>query len=214
MNMAGAVRAPRKRRTQERAEVTRGKLLDTAIRLFSERGYDAVSVREIEVAAEVQRNLLQYHFGGKEGMWKAAAAECLTNIQGFSQERQDLMKDLPVHERIAYQIRSYVRFSAQQPAFNRMMMQEGKHDSWRLEWLSDTYLKPAMEHLREIVLEDVEIEEEEFIHWYYMFVSAGSFIFSMAPEAKHMFGVDVSDEGIIDRQAQLMVEFLLSRQKE
>ena len=70
----------RRRRPQERAQVTRQKLLNVAIREFSERGFDAVTVRDIETLAGVQRNLLSYHFGSKEGIWKAAATHVLTQL--------------------------------------------------------------------------------------------------------------------------------------
>jgi len=53
-------------------QTTREKLVDTARRLFAERGVDPVSLREISRAAE-QRNVsaLQYHFGDREGLLRA-----------------------------------------------------------------------------------------------------------------------------------------------
>jgi AcrR family transcriptional regulator len=53
-------------------EPARLQLLDTALRLFAARGIEAVSMREIRLAAK-QRNAgaLQYHFGTKEGLLKA-----------------------------------------------------------------------------------------------------------------------------------------------
>ena len=61
----------RVRRTQERAEITRAKLIDAGKELFSKQGFDGVSAREIEVTAGVKRNLLAYHFSDKETLWKA-----------------------------------------------------------------------------------------------------------------------------------------------
>ena len=56
-------------------QTTREKLVDTARRLFAERGVDPVSLREISRAAE-QRNVsaLQYHFGDREGLLRAVLA--------------------------------------------------------------------------------------------------------------------------------------------
>jgi len=86
---AEAGKPVRKRRPQERAEATRRKLVEVALKEFSERGFDAVTVRDIEGAAGVQRNLLSYHFGNKEEMWKAAAAHVITKLQDFQEQRQD-----------------------------------------------------------------------------------------------------------------------------
>ena len=53
-------------------EPARQKILDTALRLFAERGVAAVSLREIRIEAD-QRNAgaLQYHFGTKDGLLRA-----------------------------------------------------------------------------------------------------------------------------------------------
>ena len=206
---AEAGKPVRKRRPQERAEATRRKLVEVALREFSERGFDAVTVREIEVAAGVQRNLLSYHFGNKEEMWKAAAAHVITKLQEFQEQRQDLMRELSPHERLAYTIRSYVRFSAGNPELNRLMIQEGKRDSWRIHWLVDEFLRPAMEGLREVVEADTRIDDRQFVHWYYVFVS-GAMMFSMAPEAALLFNVDVTDDEVVDHHAQTMAALLLN----
>ncbi|MDE0929269.1 MAG: helix-turn-helix domain containing protein, partial [Halioglobus sp.] len=55
----------RTRRVQERAEITRAKLIKAGTVMFSERGFDGVSVRDLENAAGVKRNLLAYHFDDK-----------------------------------------------------------------------------------------------------------------------------------------------------
>lgn len=211
--MESTTRRPRQRRQQERAEITKRKLLDVAILEFSERGFDAVTVRDIEKRAGVQRNLLNYHFGSKEGMWKAAAADLIANLERFSRPRGELIKDLSAHERVAYAIRSYVRFAAANPEFNRLMIQEGKHDSWRLHWLLDNFLLAATEWMREQIKIDLGLDEDEFVHWHYIFAGGGALIFSMAPEAQKLFGVDVTDEAVIDRHAAMMAELLLSRSR-
>ncbi len=198
------------RRTQERAEITRGKLIAVALREFSERGFDAVTVRDVEVSAGVQRNLVSYHFGSKDDLWKAAAAEVISKLEGFTSERMEVMLDLPPQERVAYTIRSYVRFAAQNPELSRLMVQEGKQKSWRLEWITAQFLNPAMLTFRGFVKADLGLTDDEFVHWYYLFVSSGM-IFTMQPEAALLFGVDVNREGFVDQHANMMVEFLMSR---
>ncbi len=212
--MTAVDKRTRKRRPQERAEITKRKLIETALREFSGRGFDAVTVRDIEVEAGVQRNLVSYHFGSKDELWKAAAADIMTKLEAFRAERAEVVRDLSIRDRIAYTLRSYVRFCAQHPELNRLMIQEGKQASWRMEWMVDHYHRPAMLGLRTLVEEGLELTDDEFVHWYYLFVSSGAMIFSLAPEAKLLFEVDVSEDALIDRHADMMVEFLMSRSKD
>ena len=46
-------------------------IMEAAVRLFSERGYNGVSVREITEAAGITKPTLYYHFGSKEGLCRA-----------------------------------------------------------------------------------------------------------------------------------------------
>lgn len=47
----------------------RERLLGEAMRLFGERGFDAVTTREICAAAGVNPGAIHYHFGDKEGLY-------------------------------------------------------------------------------------------------------------------------------------------------
>ena len=59
-------------------EVTRRALLDGARRLFSERGYDHVGVREIAATANVNAALVNRYFGSKLGLFEETVAESFT----------------------------------------------------------------------------------------------------------------------------------------
>jgi AcrR family transcriptional regulator len=54
-----------------RSEATRSALVAAARKLFTERGYAAVSTAEIVEAAGVTRNALYYHFRTKEALFRA-----------------------------------------------------------------------------------------------------------------------------------------------
>ncbi|MEM8935011.1 MAG: helix-turn-helix domain-containing protein, partial [Pseudomonadota bacterium] len=105
-------RPARRRRPQERAEATKNKLLEAAVFEFADRGFDAVTIRDIEVRADVQRGLLSYHFGDKESLWKASVDKLFLGYREFQKARADIDKDLPDREVLSFRIRNYVRFSA------------------------------------------------------------------------------------------------------
>lgn len=62
-------------------------LLQAAIRLFAESGFDGVTVRDIAQKAGVNFSMISYHFGGKEGLYRAC-------IEEFGRTRVELSKGL------------------------------------------------------------------------------------------------------------------------
>ena len=49
---------------------TRTRLMDAALLVFADKGFDGSSIREIAELAKANSALIQYHFGGKEGLYK------------------------------------------------------------------------------------------------------------------------------------------------
>jgi AcrR family transcriptional regulator len=73
------------------AEQTKEKILNAAERLFSERGIDGVSMREIASAAGVQLALISYYFRTKEGLYRAVFRR---RIDPISTERTSKLRGL------------------------------------------------------------------------------------------------------------------------
>ena len=54
---------------KNRNDLTRERVLDEAETLFAQKGYHAVSVREITTAAECNLAAVNYHFGNKQNLY-------------------------------------------------------------------------------------------------------------------------------------------------
>ena len=52
------------------SEVTRDRIMKAAERLFAERGYDGTSIRAIVARARVNQAAINYHFDGKDGLYR------------------------------------------------------------------------------------------------------------------------------------------------
>ena len=66
------------------SEVTRERIMKAAERLFAERGYDGTSIRAIVAKARVNQAAINYHFDGKDGLYREvlrAAFRALTEHQ-------------------------------------------------------------------------------------------------------------------------------------
>jgi AcrR family transcriptional regulator len=67
--------------TARKSEIdTKTRLLDAAERLFSDRGFEAVSHRDIAVAAAVNLAALNYHFGSKDRFIRAVIKRRVDSI--------------------------------------------------------------------------------------------------------------------------------------
>ena len=51
-----------------RSDETRRRLVETATRLFAERGYDGTSVKELAASAGISQGSIFWHFGSKQGL--------------------------------------------------------------------------------------------------------------------------------------------------
>ncbi|MBW2059180.1 MAG: TetR/AcrR family transcriptional regulator [Deltaproteobacteria bacterium] len=60
----------------------RERLLESAMELFAEKGYEGVSVREIVQGAKVTKPVLYYYFGNKEGLYQTLVEEALETYRG------------------------------------------------------------------------------------------------------------------------------------
>ncbi|MBT6104247.1 MAG: TetR/AcrR family transcriptional regulator, partial [Verrucomicrobia bacterium] len=61
---------------------TKTRILDTAERLFAQKGFDAVSLRNIIASAKVNLAAVHYHFGSKQALVHSVIARRLRPING------------------------------------------------------------------------------------------------------------------------------------
>lgn len=71
---------------------TRQKILQVAHRLFGQKGYDSVSVREISKAADVNISAINYHFENKENLFKEVVRSCVGDM---SEKVKELYQSFP-----------------------------------------------------------------------------------------------------------------------
>jgi len=80
-----------KQRPSDPGAQTRKRILDTAERLFGERGVAAVSLRDINRAAKISQGVLHYHFGGRDALLEAILQRALPAINA---ERRRMVEQL------------------------------------------------------------------------------------------------------------------------
>lgn len=84
----GAARRPGRPEGAAHRETVRANLLGAARELFAKHDFTATAVRDIAAAARVNPAMIHYHFGDKEGLYRAMLQEAIGPVL---QEIQDLM---------------------------------------------------------------------------------------------------------------------------
>jgi TetR/AcrR family transcriptional regulator len=99
---------------------TNDRILQKALELFSDKGYDATSVREICEAAGITKPTLYYFYGSKEGVYRAIVEGALERF------RADLIHALSgegsLRDRLVRMARAYVEATAREPDLARFVM--------------------------------------------------------------------------------------------
>ena len=95
-------------------------ILSCALRLFSDRGYDAVGVQEIVEAAGIQKPTLYHYFGSKNGLLNAMLEENFTPLFSELEPAAAYAHDVKTTlEKIA---NVYFDFARRNPQFYRLQL--------------------------------------------------------------------------------------------
>jgi AcrR family transcriptional regulator len=208
--MPETVKSTTPRRQQQRARETRSVLLQTAINAFSTRGFESISVRQLEEIAGVKRGLVAYHFGDKEQLWRVSVEQLFTALVEEFMGRVSTLVDVAPAEAARAMVRAFVRYSAAYPAVNRLMMQECTSDSWRVDCIVDEHIRPMLESLYEVLPEaSALLWGDRDPHRYYLFIGAGAFVFSAEQECQRLFATDPRRDTFVERHADMVADLLI-----
>jgi AcrR family transcriptional regulator len=80
---------------QERSLETRASIVDAAVTLFANKGYDATGVAEICTAAGVSKGAFYHHFPSKQAVFLAILEDWLTALDMQLEQKLAESKDIP-----------------------------------------------------------------------------------------------------------------------
>jgi TetR/AcrR family transcriptional regulator len=190
---------------------TQARILDAALEVFAERGFDGARTRDIADRAGANLGLLTYYFGDKETLWRAAVARAFDRLRAELVEPLAPRADDDARAALAELVRRFVRFVSRNPEFMQLMNDEGKRDGPRMRWLADRFVKPLYEALRAHV---ERAQAEGFLggvapaHLHYLVLGAAGLVFSQAPECRRVTGVDPRDPAFADAHADAILRLL------
>lgn len=192
---------------------TRDKIIRAALDVFTEKGFDAASTRQIAARVGVNHGLIPYYFGTKQKLWQAAVDHAFGDMQ---QELDAILADPATPDprvRAARMIRAHVRFVARQPGFVRLMFEEGKRRGERMRWIVDRHVRPLYDAIAELISQVLGRDEAAMnvspVHFFYVMAGATGLIFHQADECQRLSGVDPFDPEVVETHARVVERILL-----
>lgn len=188
------------RRPQQRSLDTRESLVEAALHVFAQHGFEGATTREIARRAGVALAALPYHFETKQALWCAAADRIFGLLGETIQKRFAGLEGVDTPTRLRLLLRDFVRFQARHPELHRFMIQEGIGKSPRLAWLVETHIRPMYDFVRTMVEAAqragmAPLGRPEHIH--YMLIGAASSAYALAAEFELLTGRAPSEEKLV-----------------
>ena len=110
----------------------------------------------------------------------------------------EIIRDMEPAERQKAFVATFIRHAADDSTLNRLMVQEGKTPSWRLDYILDTHLSGLVEQMNRVLGRKLDP------HSYYVLTGAGAFVFSMEHVCERLFGVKPREQAFVDEHIRIV----------
>jgi len=185
-------------------------LLEAARSLLAERGLPRVTVREVARRAGVQPALVNYYFGGKEGLLQAVVARVAGQLLAGVAEGAAV--EGSVEERMRALVRAVVAVWAREPYAPRLVMDQvlfGDEDT--LDAFVDGYARPNLDTIKRLLETGVESGEIQPVEPLFLVPSLiGSCLFFFLAErvVARLFDLEEVTPELGEQLADHVVDFL------
>lgn len=201
-----AKRAKRTRAPQQRAADTQRNILDIAIKHFAKFGYEATSTRTVARDAGIQHGLVAYHFGGKEGLWRAVIKDLLAAYRERFQAHLTELADADAVTRLRALQEEVIQFSPLGMDFHRIMSHVARSSNPQLKWIVKEYLREVYDLRADLIRQAQragKYVQGDPYHLQYVFLGAVMMAFLLAPEVEELTGQNVNTAEFVEQHKRL-----------
>jgi TetR/AcrR family transcriptional regulator len=206
--------APFPARSQvERADQSRARILDAAVRQFSENGLAGARTEQIAEEAGVNKALLYYYFKGKEALYDAAIEEVAQRV--VASGLAAMSTDNTAGERLLHFALNHFDRIHTQRTFQSLMQQEmirlHRGEENAIAPLVEKVFRPMMLRLRQVFAEGsssgelIQVDELQII---YAALGANVFYFLSAPVMGRLMEFDPFERSALEFRRKAAIEYL------
>jgi AcrR family transcriptional regulator len=143
---------------------TRERLLRTAARLFADRGFKKVTVRDISRAARANVAAVNYHFGDKLGLYREVLELAAEALRSTTEAARQGAAGCPADEQLRRFVQVHLRRMlgvGRDDWIHRLINREIADPTPALDMLVDHGLRPRWEYLSRIVAALLDCSEDD-----------------------------------------------------
>jgi AcrR family transcriptional regulator len=132
---------------------TRERLLATATKLFAERGFARVTVREICRGARANVAAINYHFGGKRGLYDEVVSAAIETMRSTTRTMHASGAGKPAEEQLALYVSIFLKrvVAARDSWIHQLMVRELSDPTPALDLVLKQVVQPRMAYLRSVI---------------------------------------------------------------
>jgi len=132
---------------------THERLLNAATRLFADRGFSKVTVRDICRAARANVAAVNYHFGDKAGLYDAVLRSAIRIMQGTTEAAQQAGENRSAEQQLEAYVTIFLRrvATSRDSWIHQLMMRELSDPTHALDMVADQVIRPRMAYLTSII---------------------------------------------------------------
>jgi TetR/AcrR family transcriptional regulator len=197
----------------ERADQTRTRILEAAVRQFSENGLAGARTEQIAEEAGVNKALLYYYFKGKDDLYAAAIESVAEGVRATSLAAFD--GNSSAGERFLSAVLNHFDRIHTNRAFQSLMQQEmirlHRGEDNALTPLVDSVFRPVMQRMQEVLGEGIhagELIAVDPAQIRYAALGANVFYFLSAPLMQLIQGAELLTPATLELRRRAAIEYL------
>lgn len=197
---------------------TRQRLLNAAGEIFAEHGFRAATIRDICDHANANIAAVNYHFGGKEGLYAAVLRYAYECSKGLYPPNLGLPPDTPPEQRLATFVRLWMLhiFDEGRPAWHgKLLSREMIEPTAALDNLINEHIRPRSQVLTAIIrdLLPPSASFDDVAHCVMSIIGQCIFYHHCRPVISRLYGAQQYTRPDIERLASHITHFSLAALK-
>jgi AcrR family transcriptional regulator len=208
------VRKSAKVRQTRNADATRAKILQAALGEFSEHGLPAASTDDIAERCGVNKRMIYYYFGSKEGLYLAALESVLENL--VAREKEIEIEHLEPPAAIEAMINLKIDYYLENPYFTSFLSMENFYKARHLR--KSKKLKMFRAPLTDVITRILERgqrsghfrQDVEPVDFYVSMCALCIMYFSNQHTFGVIFGREMMTSANIERRRRAVIDFVFS----